>query len=81
MVKAWIKDVCKNRGNNIQLYTKANAKIFSFGSYRLGVCYVPKLSVLMWSIHVSTSALQVHGPGSDIDVLCLCPQYTRLTVI
>ncbi|MCO5614380.1 hypothetical protein L7F22_068660 [Adiantum nelumboides] len=36
-VKMWVKKVCSNRGFSHQLVELANAKIFSFGSYRLGV--------------------------------------------
>ncbi|MCO5580982.1 hypothetical protein L7F22_034857 [Adiantum nelumboides] len=33
----WVKKVCSNRGFSHQLVEQANAKIFSFGSYWLGV--------------------------------------------
>eukprot|EP00897_Mesotaenium_endlicherianum_P001362 jgi/Mesen1/1253/ME000129S00349 len=37
IVKTWIKNVCRERGYNDQVVADANAKIFTFGSYRLGV--------------------------------------------
>ncbi|KAJ7521197.1 hypothetical protein O6H91_19G042300 [Diphasiastrum complanatum] len=36
-IKLWVKQISQNKGFSDQLIQEANAKIFTFGSYRLGV--------------------------------------------
>ncbi|KAK9149359.1 hypothetical protein Scep_008116 [Stephania cephalantha] len=55
VVKAWVKQLTHQRGYTDQMVQDANAVIFTFGSFRLGV----------------------HGPGADIDTLCVGPSYVN----
>ncbi|KAM0944699.1 putative polynucleotide adenylyltransferase [Dioscorea sansibarensis] len=53
IVKSWVKQLTRQRGYSDQMVEDANAVIYTFGSFRLGV----------------------HGPGADIDTLCVGPSY------
>ncbi|KAJ6615621.1 Poly(A) polymerase central domain-containing protein [Mycena sp. CBHHK59/15] len=53
LVKTFVRTVSISRGLSLAAATAAGGKIFTFGSYRLGV----------------------HGPGSDIDTLCVVPKH------
>ncbi|KAF8231409.1 Poly(A) polymerase [Tricholoma matsutake] len=53
LVKKFVRTVSLNRGLSEAAANAAGGKIFTFGSYRLGV----------------------HGPGTDIDTLCVVPKH------
>lgn len=53
LVKSFVRKVSLMRGLSEAAANAAGGKIFTFGSYRLGV----------------------HGPGSDIDTLCVVPKH------
>lgn len=53
LVKKFVRTVSLSRGLSETAAIAAGGKIFTFGSYRLGV----------------------HGPGSDIDTLCVVPKH------
>ncbi|KAI6018314.1 Nucleotidyltransferase, class I, C-terminal-like protein [Pisolithus marmoratus] len=53
LVKKFVYQVSLNHGLSEAAASAAGGKIFTFGSYRLGV----------------------HGPGSDIDTLCVVPKH------
>ncbi|CAJ1951077.1 unnamed protein product [Sphenostylis stenocarpa] len=55
IVKKWVKQLTRLRGYTDQMVEDANAIIFTFGSYRLGV----------------------HGPGADLDTICIGPSYVN----
>lgn len=55
MVKDFVYRVSISHGMSETLARSAGGKIFTFGSYRLGV----------------------HGPGSDIDTLCVVPKHVQ----
>ncbi|KAK7058143.1 Poly(A) polymerase central domain-containing protein [Favolaschia claudopus] len=53
LVKRFVKEVSLSKGLSEAASNAAGGKIFTFGSYRLGV----------------------HGPGSDIDTVCVVPKH------
>ena len=53
LVKAFVRKVSLTHGLSEAAASAAGGKIFTFGSYRLGV----------------------HGPGTDIDTLCVVPKH------
>src|ERR1700761_5418019 len=53
LVRQFVEKVSLQRGYSASAAKLAGGKIFTFGSYRLGV----------------------HGPGSDIDTLCVVPKH------
>eukprot|EP00698_Gefionella_okellyi_P014579 TRINITY_DN4043_c0_g1_i1.p1 TRINITY_DN4043_c0_g1~~TRINITY_DN4043_c0_g1_i1.p1 ORF type:complete len:624 (+),score=119.96 TRINITY_DN4043_c0_g1_i1:276-2147(+) len=56
LVKEWVRQVSLEQGMSDTLAAEAGAKIYTFGSYRLGV----------------------HGAGTDIDTLVVCPRHIEI---
>ncbi|CAL5440667.1 unnamed protein product [Camellia sinensis] len=56
VVKCWVKQLTSQRGYTNKMVEDANAILFTFGSYRLGV----------------------HGPGADMDTLCVGPSHVNI---
>ncbi|KAI0774546.1 polymerase [Fomes fomentarius] len=55
LVKKFVREVSRARGLSEAATNAAGGKIYTFGSYQLGV----------------------HGPGSDIDTLCVVPKHVQ----
>ena len=55
-MKTWVKTISRAKGLNEQLVQEANAKIFTSGSYRLGV------GVLKGFLFASLQALSLYNP-------------------
>ncbi len=53
LIKKFVRQVSLSRGLSEAAANAAGGKIYTFGSYRLGV----------------------HGPGADIDTLCVAPRH------
>ncbi|KAL8130185.1 hypothetical protein V2J09_019340 [Rumex salicifolius] len=77
LVKTWVKKVSRIRGLNELMVQEANAKIFTFGSYRLGVSVLLAFVFMKFTLMTSSDngLGQVHGPGADIDTLCVGPKH------
>uniref|UniRef100_A0A6N2MDS7 polynucleotide adenylyltransferase n=1 Tax=Salix viminalis TaxID=40686 RepID=A0A6N2MDS7_SALVM len=69
IVKEWVKRLTRQRGYTDQMAEEANAVIFTFGSYRLG-------DLIAFS-GAFMALITVHGPGADIDTLCVGPSYVN----
>lgn len=52
IVKAWVKQLTRQRGYTDQMVEDANAVIFTFGSYRLGVRSEFEVFLLVFLIKV-----------------------------
>ncbi|KAH9603290.1 hypothetical protein KSS87_001826 [Heliosperma pusillum] len=78
IVKGWVKQLTRQRGYTDQMVADANALIFTFGSYRLGYQGLCTLASLLRCTSLAvTSDGVVHGPGADIDTLCVGPSYVN----
>ncbi|KVI05950.1 Nucleotidyltransferase, class I, C-terminal-like protein, partial [Cynara cardunculus var. scolymus] len=83
IVVDWVKQLTRLRGYTDQMVEDANAVIFTFGSYRLGVrdVYISYLQPVFFSFRsYGVGLLLVHGPGADIDTLCVGPSYVNRDV-
>ncbi|KAK6146835.1 hypothetical protein DH2020_020704 [Rehmannia glutinosa] len=75
IVKTWVKNITRAKGYNESIVHEANAKIFTFGSYRLGLarCWNRVGFEAVFSRKYAVN--HVHGPGADIDTLCVGPKH------
>jgi poly(A) polymerase Pap1 len=53
-VKAWIKKATRISGYGEQFVHEANAKIFTFGSYRLGVIHLTVYQISLYIFYKKT---------------------------
>jgi hypothetical protein len=70
IVKTWIKTISRAKGLNDQLLHEANAKIFTFGSYRLGVMI--KIYRRFSFVLVILLVLRSRGKGNNVNWWKLC---------
>jgi poly(A) polymerase Pap1 len=52
IVKDWVKQLTSQRGYTDQMVEEANAVLFTFGSYRLGVTIILYPVFLLFSYHI-----------------------------
>lgn len=77
LVKEWIKDVSISRNMPENCAQQVGGKIYTFGSYRLGVTLKfntkhLKICVQLLLLFIFT---QVHHKGADIDALLVAPRH------
>lgn len=78
LVKQWIKDVSIARNMPESVAENVGGKIYTFGSYRLGVS-TKKPSKPIKKLIKTWNFQQVHNKGADIDALCVAPRHISRT--
>ena len=58
-MKDWVKQLTRQRGYTDQMVEEANAVIFTFGSYRLGVSYCD--FIILFFVHLRSISLFLFG--------------------
>lgn len=82
IVKTWAKKISRVKGLNEQLVLEANAKIFTFGSYRLGVWLysegvTPILLIFLFAYNCSLEVLKKKNIMSYV-LFCLILSYQNV---
>ena len=70
IVKDWVKQLTSQRGYTDQMVEEANAVLFTFGSYRLGVSVCVAFTVLLYHAYYSLKFL-MHQASKSSTVLLL----------
>jgi hypothetical protein len=74
LVKDWVTAVARKKFLPDAIRNAASSKIYTFGSYRLGV-HGPGMAELTWHCCGLPVIIRSRCVGADMDVLCVGPQY------
>lgn len=77
LAKRWVRLVTQELGLGEHMVSEANAEIFTFGSYRLGVHGpgMPPCCLVHAERAVTMHAEYSRSAGADIDALCVGPRH------
>ena len=75
LAKHWVREVTRSMGLGDHMLAEANAEIFTFGSYRLGVHGPGTLGALTAGAVYAPCSELLMCAGADIDALCVGPRH------